>query len=80
MKKEGEGFLENIAKKAAKNMAKAAGNFAKGADFAKSKIEGMGMHKKRRATPAQLEALAKGRAIRDANRRGGALYAASYKK
>jgi hypothetical protein len=79
-KKKGKGFLENIAKEAAKNMAKAAGKFAidKGADFAKSKIEGMGMRKKRRATPAQLEALAKGRAIRDANRRGGALFAAGY--
>ena len=34
---------------------------------------------KRTATPAQLEALARGRAKRDANRRkGGALYAAGY--
>ena len=76
----GSGFLENMAKEAAINMAKSAGKFAidKGADFAKSKIEGMGMRKKRRATPAQLEAVAKGRAIRDANRRGGALYAAGY--
>jgi hypothetical protein len=79
-KKKGKGFLGNIAKEVAKNMAKAAGKFAidKGADYAKSKIEGMGMRKKRRATPAQLEALAKGRAIRDANRRGGALFAAGY--
>jgi hypothetical protein len=38
----------------------------------------MGMRKKRRATPAQLEALARGRAIKDAYRRGGALYAAGY--
>lgn len=80
MKKQGKGFLENIAKEAAKNMAKAAGKFVidKGADFAKSKIEGMGMRKKRRATPAQLEALARGRAIRDANRRGGALNPGGY--
>ena len=80
MKKKGKGFLENMAKEAAINMAKAAGKFAidKGADFAKGKIEGMGIRKKRRATPAQLEALARGRAIRDANRRGGALFAAGY--
>ena len=32
----------------------------------------------RKATPAQLAALAKGRAIRDANRYGGSLYAAGY--
>ena len=80
MKKNGKGFLENMAKEAAINMAKAAGKFAidKGADFAKGKIEGMGIRKKRRATPAQLEALARGRAIRDANRRGGALYPGGY--
>jgi hypothetical protein len=80
MKKKGSGFLENMAKEAAINMAKAAGKFAidKGADFAKGKIEGMGIRKKRRATPAQLEALARGRAIRDANRRGGALMPAGY--
>ncbi len=36
------------------------------------------MRKKRRATPAQLEALARGRAIRDANHYGGALFAAGY--
>ena len=79
-KKKGKGFLEDIAKEAAKTMAKAAGKFVidKGADYAKSKIEGMGMRKKRRATPAQLEALAKGRAIRDANRYGGALRAAGH--
>jgi len=80
MKKQGKGFLENIAKEAAKNMAKAAGKFVidKGAEFAKDKIEGMGMRKKRRATPAQLEALARGRAIRDANRYGGALRPAGF--
>ena len=33
---------------------------------------------KRQATPKQLEALAKGRAIRDANRFGGALMPAGY--
>ena len=76
----GTGFLENMAKEAAINMAKSAGKFAidKGADFAKGKIEGLGMRKKRRATPAQLEALARGRAIRDANRYGGALNPAGY--
>jgi hypothetical protein len=80
MKKKGKGFLENMAKEAAINMAKAAGKFAidKGADFAKGKIEGMGIRKKRRATPAQLEALARGRAIRDANRSGGSLMPAGY--
>ena len=80
MKKNGKGFLENMAKEAAINMAKAAGKFAidKGADFAKGKIEGTGSRKKRRATPAQLEALARGRAIRDANRRGGSLLPAGY--
>ena len=36
------------------------------------------MRKRRAATPAQLVALAKGRAMRDANRYGGALYAAGY--
>jgi len=79
-KKKGKGILENIAKEAAKNMAKAAGKFVidKGAEFAKDKIEGMGMRKKRRATPAQLEALARGRAIRDANRYGGALRPAGF--
>jgi hypothetical protein len=72
----GEGVLENMAKEVAINMTKSAGKFAidKGADFAKGKIEGMGMCKKRHANPAQLEALAKGRAIKDANRRGGTLY------
>ena len=34
------------------------------------------MRKRKAATPAQLAALAKGRAIRDANRYGGALYPA----
>ena len=79
-KKQGKGFIENLAKEAAKNMAKAAGKFVidKGADYAKSKIEGMGMRKRRAATPAQLAALAKGRAIRDANRFGGALRAAGH--
>jgi hypothetical protein len=34
------------------------------------------MRKRKAATPAQLAALAKGRAIRDTNRYGGALYVA----
>ena len=78
------GFLENLAKEAAINLAKSAGKFAVdkglelGGNFVKGKIEGLGMRRKRTATPAQLAALAKGRAIRDANRYGGALYAAGY--
>jgi hypothetical protein len=86
MKKSGKGFLTNLAKEAAINIAKNAGKFAvdKGAEFAKdkaseflkNKIEGLGMRKRRSATPAQLAALARGRAIRDANRNGGALYVA----
>ena len=83
-KKQGNGFLENLAKEAAINLAKSAGKFAVdkglelGGNFVKGKIEGLGMRRKRTATPAQLAALAKGRAIRDANRYGGALYAAGY--
>ena len=83
-KKYGNGFLENLAKEAAINLAKTAGKFAVdkslelGGNFVKGKIEGLGMRRKRSATPAQLAALAKGRAIRDANRYGGALYAAGY--
>jgi hypothetical protein len=94
----GNGFLENLAKEAAINIAKSAGKFAvdKGSNFVKDKIEGMGRKKttkgraKKKATPAQLAALAKGRAIRDARslqglktrspsakrRMGGALYTA----
>jgi hypothetical protein len=81
-KKYGKGFLENLAKEAAINLAKTAGKFAVdkslelGGNFVKGKIEGLGMRRKRSATPAQLAALAKGRAIRDANRYGGALYVA----
>lgn len=83
-KKLGNGFLQNLAKEAAINLAKTAGKFAVdkglelGGNYVKDKIEGMGMRKRRAATPAQLAALAKGRAIRDANRYGGALYAAGY--
>ena len=85
----GRGFLTDLAKKTAVNLAKEAGkaivdkgtNIAqeKASDFLKSKIEGMG-RVKRRASPAQLEALMRGRAKRDANRqsRGGALFAAGY--
>ena len=81
-KKQGKGFIENLAKQAAINLAKTAGKFAVdkglelGGNYVKGKIEGMGMRRKRSATPAQLAALAKGRAIRDANRYGGALYVA----
>ena len=83
-KKQGKGFIENLAKEAAINLAKTAGKFAVdkglelGGNYVKGKIEGMGMRKRRAATPAQLAALAKGRAIRDANRYGGALYPAGY--
>lgn len=85
-RKSGTGFLQNLAKEAAINIAKSAGKFAvdKGSNFVKDKIEGMGRAKKatkgrakKKATPAQLAALARGRAIRDAKRRkGGALYPA----
>lgn len=87
-KSQGKGFLTDLAKEAAINIAKTAGKFAvdkgtefakdKASEFLKNKIEGLGMRKKRRATPAQLAALAKGRAIRDANRSGGALYVAGH--
>jgi hypothetical protein len=86
MTKKGKGFLGDLAKQAAINIAKSAGKFAveKGTEIAKdkasefliNKIEGLGMRKRKAATPAQLAALAKGRAIRDANRSGGALYPA----
>jgi hypothetical protein len=86
MTKKGKGFLGDLAKQAAINIAKSAGKFAveKGTEIAKdkasefliNKIEGLGMRKRKSATPAQLAALAKGRAIRDANRSGGALYPA----
>lgn len=83
-RKQGKGFIENLAKQAAINLAKSAGKFAVdkglelGGNYVKGKIEGLGMRKKRKATPAQLAALAKGRAIRDANRYGGALMPAGY--
>jgi hypothetical protein len=86
MKKKGKGFLTDLVKNAAINLAKNAGKFAveKGTEIAKdkasefliNKIEGMGTRRRKVATPAQLAALAKGRAIRDANRYGGALYVA----
>jgi hypothetical protein len=81
MKKNGAGFIENLAMEAAKNIAKSGAKFAvdKAGEFAKGKIEGLGAKKrraKRSATPSQLKALAKGRAIRDANRKGGALFPA----
>ena len=49
-----------------------------GSNFVKGKIEGLGMRTrtKRRATQAQLEAFAEGRATRGANRYGGALFVA----
>ncbi len=116
----GAGFIEDLAKQAAVNLAKTAGKFAVdkslelGGNYVKGKIEGLGLKgvpatekqrqalafgrskrmanilasgKKprrktgRKATPAQLAALARGRATRDANRRakmGGALFAAGY--
>ena len=87
-KKKGNGFLADFAKQKAIELAKTAGKFAveKGTELAKdkasefliNKIEGMGARRKKVATPAQLAALAKGRAIRDANRYGGALYAAGH--
>jgi hypothetical protein len=114
----GAGFIEDLAKQAAVNLAKTAGKFAVdkslelGGNYVKGKIEGLGLKgvpatekqrqalafgrekrlanilasgKKprrktgRKATPAQLAALARGRATRDANRlakMGGALYVA----
>ena len=63
MKKTGEGVLGGIAKELAINMAKSAGKFAidKGADYAKGKIEGLGMLRK--ASPKQLASLAKARSM-----------------
>jgi len=63
MKKTGEGVLGDIAKELAINMAKSAGKFAidKGADYAKGKIEGLGMLRK--ASPKQLASLAKARSM-----------------
>jgi len=88
----GAGFIEDLAKQAAVNLAKTAGKFAVdkslelGGNYVKGKIEGLGLKEKnpsrktgRKATPAQLAALARGRATRDANRlakMGGALYVA----
>ena len=77
-KKHGKGFLTDLAKDAAINLAKTVGKLAvnKGSEYLTNKIDGAGMRKRRKATPAQLAALARGRAIRDANRYGGALYVA----
>jgi len=63
MKKTGEEVLGDIAKELAINMAKSAGKFAidKGADYAKGKIEGLGMLRK--ASPKQLASLAKARSM-----------------
>ena len=63
MKKTGEGVLGDIAKELAINMAKSVGKFAidKGADYAKGKIEGLGMLRK--ASPKQLASLAKARSM-----------------
>lgn len=63
MKKTGKGLLGDIAKELAINMAKSAGKFAidKGADYAKGKIEGLGMLRK--ASPKQLASLAKARSM-----------------
>jgi hypothetical protein len=61
--KKGKGLLGDMAKELAINMAKSAGKFAidKGADYAKGKIEGLGMLRK--ASPKQLAALAKARSM-----------------
>jgi len=71
-KKLGAGFLENLAKQAAVNLAKTAGKFAVdkslelGGDYVKGKIEGLGL-KGVPATEKQRQALAFGRAKRAAN-------------
>lgn len=71
-KKIGAGFLENLAKQAAVNLAKTAGKFAVdkslslGGDYVKGKIEGLGL-KGVPATEKQRQALAFGRATRAAN-------------
>ena len=67
-KKSGKGLMGDIAKELAINMAKSAGKFAidKGANYAKGKIEGLGMLRK--ASPKQLEALARARAMRKMRR------------
>lgn len=68
----GAGFLENLAKQAAVNLAKTAGKFAVdkslslGGDYVKGKIEGLGL-KGVPATEKQRQALAFGRATRAAN-------------
>ena len=61
--KKGKGLLGDIAKELAINMAKSAGKFAidKGANYAKGKIEGLGMLRK--ASPKQLASLAKARSM-----------------
>jgi len=61
--KKGKGLLGDVAKELAINMAKSAGKFAidKGADYAKGKIEGLGMLRK--ASPKQLASLAKARSM-----------------
>jgi hypothetical protein len=61
--KKGRGLLGDIAKELAINMAKSARKFAidKGADYAKGKIEGLGMLRK--ASPKQLASLAKARSM-----------------
>ncbi len=78
-KRTGKGFFGDMAKNIAKSAAQGLVDTAAG--YAKDKISGMGMRRPRkRASAAQLAALAKGRAIRDANRGygGGALRAAGY--
>ncbi len=67
-KTKGKGLMGDIAKELAINMAKSAGKFAidKGANYAKGKIEGLGMLRK--ASPKQLEALARARAMRKMRR------------
>ena len=52
-RKSGTGFLQNLAKEAAINIAKSAGKFAvdKGSNFVKDKIEGMGRARKKVSPP-----------------------------
>ena len=63
----GKGFLGDVLKAGAKAVAQK--GIEAGANYLSNKVEGMGMKRKRKATQAQLNALAIGRAIRDENRR-----------
>jgi hypothetical protein len=65
-RKSGNGFLQNLAKEAAINIAKSAGKFAvdKGSNFIKDKIEGMGRARRLRSPSAKKVSTPKGRAIK----------------